>query len=108
MTTNTGSPASMSLGTPRTWRSRTRLLAVITAAATAITLSACNSLGGKNYDIAPIFPLTKDKCAKYNGTAEGSGGLDEHCWVTQADCERAAADWRNAMHNMPDAIQFRC
>jgi hypothetical protein len=78
------------------------------AAATtaALALAACGNQATK-YDISPVFPLSSDKCAKYGGTAEGEG-ITAHCWVTKSECEQAAADWRAAMQNIPDAINFRC
>lgn len=84
-----------------------RTLAVVAATMAAFALTACGSSSDKNYDISPIFPLSSNKCAKYNGDSKGEHGIGG-CWVTQADCERAAADWRIAMKNVPDAIQFRC
>jgi hypothetical protein len=74
---------------------------------TMLAAAGCMSGDGKDYDISPIFPLTADKCAKYNGTTDGEG-IMAHCWVTKQDCERAASDWRTAMQNIPDAIQFTC
>lgn len=68
----------------------------------------CDSVSGKDYDIGPIFPLSKGKCAKYNGIETGDSPY-KSCQVSKEDCERAAADWRKAMsRNVPDAIQFRC
>lgn len=90
----------------RTW------LAVPVVVLTMLGASAC--LGGgsgssKTYDISPIFPLSPDKCAKYDGDAEGSG-IDARCWVTKDECEKAASDWRQAMQSggVTDAIQFSC
>lgn len=77
-----------------------------TIAAVALVLTGCQSQAN-TYDIAPIFPLSADKCAKYDGTAEGTG-LGAHCWVTKAKCEEAVKDWRDAMRNVNDAIQFTC
>jgi hypothetical protein len=69
----------------------------------------CDSVASRDYDIGPIFPASKGKCDKYNGTAEAHGSVFESCMVTKEECERAAADWRKAMsRNVPDAIQFRC
>ena len=79
----------------------------VCAAAVLLLASACSSDSGKNYDIAPVFPLTANKCEKYNGTAKGSG-LTASCMVTKADCERAAADWAAAMKNISDAVRFKC
>jgi hypothetical protein len=83
-----------------------RVGAIATIATIALVLSGCQS-DSNTYDIAPIFPLSADKCAKYDGTPEGTG-LTAHCWVTKAKCEQAAQDWRDAMHNVDDAIQFTC
>ena len=69
--------------------------------------TACGSGGSGTYDIGPIFPLTKNKCAKYNGKESGSG-LSSQCLVGAADCKRAAADWLEATRNLPDAIRFTC
>ncbi|HEX5594076.1 MAG TPA: hypothetical protein VFX35_12110 [Solirubrobacterales bacterium] len=87
---------------------KTRILAFLAAAVLTVGLNACGD-GGKTYDIAPVFPLTADKCAKYNGQEEGSG-LTATCLVTKDDCERAAADWREAMEGsgVNDAIEFTC
>ncbi|MDR0593402.1 MAG: hypothetical protein LBG60_09170 [Bifidobacteriaceae bacterium] len=80
-------------------------------AAAAVSVVMASALVGcgedKKYDIGPIFPLTADKCEKYNGEKEGEG-LTESCWVGKEDCERAAADWAEAMENVPDAIVFTC
>ena len=83
----------------------TALLAL--AATTVFTLSACGSSDKKSYDISPIFPLTADKCAKYDGQVEGTGLL-AHCWVTKSKCEQAVTDWHLAMQSVPDAMEFRC
>jgi hypothetical protein len=71
-------------------------------------LMACGD-GGKSYDIAPIFPLSSEKCAEYGGDQSGSG-LGESCMVTKGECERAAADWQEAMQSggVNDAIEFSC
>ena len=93
----------------RHWR-RTRLMAVSAVFLAVAGLAACGNSGNdKTYDIAPIFPLSADKCAQYDGTAEGSG-LDSHCWVTKDECEKAAADWRVAMQDsyVSDPIEFTC
>ena len=88
---------------------RRRVVALLATAAIAIALTGCSTGGSKTYDIAPIFPLSADKCAKYDGKAEGSG-LTSHCWVTKSKCQQAAADWRQAMRQggVNDAIEFRC
>lgn len=85
-----------------------RLIAIFAAATMVCAVSACTR-DSKTYDISPIFPLSSDKCAKYDGTTEGSG-LTAHCWVTKAECERAASDWKQEMQSggVTDAIQFRC
>ena len=93
--------------TQRGGRFASRVAAGIAACIVVVTLAACNENDSKTYDITPIFPLSSDKCATYNGTVEGTGVL-AHCWVGKADCERAAADWATAMKNVPDAIKFTC
>jgi hypothetical protein len=76
-----------------------------------LTLAAAAGCGGnsKTYDIAPIFPLSSDKCAQYHGNAQGTG-ITAHCYVTKSECERAASDWRSAMQQsgVTDAIEFTC
>lgn len=88
---------------------KTRLIGISVAGAATLALTGCGSGDSKPYDIAPIFPLTSDKCAKYNGDAEGTG-FTSHCWVSKDDCERAVEDWRQAMQEsaVTDAILFRC
>ena len=81
-------------------------LGVLAAALTVGALAACGT-ESKAYDIAPIFPLTSGKCAKYDGKAEGSG-FSSHCWVTKAKCQQAAADWQAATRSVPGAIRFTC
>jgi hypothetical protein len=90
-------------------RTAPRLIAVVAATTLVLAASACGGSDSRNYDIAPIFPLTSNKCAKYDGKAEGSG-FTAHCWVTKAQCEQAAQDWRQAMRQggVTDAIEFRC
>ncbi|HEX5990574.1 MAG TPA: hypothetical protein VFY75_10225 [Solirubrobacterales bacterium] len=85
-----------------------RMFALLVTASAAVALAACGD-GGKTYDISPIFPLSADKCAEYNGEEEGSG-FTATCMVTKDECERAAADWREAMQSsgVNDAIEFRC
>ena len=92
---------------------RTRLqagaLGLVLAGGMALGLTACAHKDSRAYDIGPVFPLSSGKCAKYDGQADGSG-FGAHCWVTKANCERAASDWRNAMtqSGVTDAIEFRC
>jgi hypothetical protein len=85
------------------------VIAVLTAAATMLAASGCGSGDSKTYDISPIFPLSSDKCAKYDGRTEGTG-IAARCWVTKAKCEQAASDWRRAMQSggISDAIEFSC
>lgn len=85
-----------------------QFLAFFAVIGMAGALTACGG-GGKTYDIAPIFPLDPDKCAKYDGEQQGSG-VSESCLVTKDECERAAGDWANAMQSggVSDAIEFRC
>jgi len=66
-------------------------------------LAACSSASSQTYDIGPIFPASPNKCQKYEGKEDG-----RHCWVSLENCERAAADWENAMKNIPNAIRFKC
>lgn len=98
----------MALFGGKTHRITARCIAVL---ATAITLSAASGCAGnsQDYDISPIFPLTANKCEKYDGKVEGSGLL-AHCWVTKEKCEQAVADWRKAMRSggVTDAIEFSC
>lgn len=86
-----------------------RCAAFFAAAITVMALSSCTQGGSKDYDIAPIFPLSSDKCARYDGTAEGSG-FGAHCWVTKEKCEQAAQDWRQSMQQggVTDAVDFTC
>jgi hypothetical protein len=86
-----------------------RIAALFVAAAVTIVVSGCTNTEEKRYDISPIFPLSADKCAKYNGDETGEGP-NATCMVTKSECERAAEDWRQAMHEggVSDAIQFRC
>lgn len=85
-----------------------KIAALFATASTAVALTACGA-DGKTYDISPIFPLSSGKCAKYGGDQQGSG-ITATCMVTQAECEKAAADWRQAMQNggVNDAIEFSC
>lgn len=87
-----------------------RILVLCAAASMAVVLlPACAGTDAKTYDISPIFPLSADKCARYGGDEEGSGH-SATCMVTKAECERAAADWREAMQSsaVNDALLFRC
>jgi uncharacterized lipoprotein YehR (DUF1307 family) len=86
----------------------TKLSAAVAASVMAIALTACGG-GAKGYDIAPIFPLSSDKCARYNGDQEGSG-ITASCMVSKSECQRAAADWRNEMRSsgVNDALNFTC
>jgi hypothetical protein len=88
-------------------RARWRVMPFVAMAAAA-ALSGCGS-DVKSYDISPIFPVSSDKCATYRGTVQGSG-LTAHCWVTKAECERAASDWEQAMQQggVKDAVLFSC
>lgn len=85
-----------------------RVPAFMAVAGTAIVLASCGG-DAKEYDISSIFPLSEDKCAKYGGDEEGEGPAAT-CMVTKGECERAAADWREAMQSsgVNDAILFRC
>lgn len=86
----------------------TRILAFLLAASMGVALTACGG-GGKTYDIGPIFPLDPGKCAKYHGEEEGSG-VTESCMVSKGECQRAAADWEEAMQSgaVTEAIEFSC
>jgi hypothetical protein len=77
------------------------------AASMALAMGGCS--GSKNFDIGPIFPLDSGKCARYGGDQKGSGATAS-CMVTKDECEKAAADWREAMQSsgVNDAIDFRC
>jgi len=87
----------------------TRLFAFFAAASMAAAVSGCEA-SAKTYDIAPIFPLSTGKCARYGGHEEGSG-ITAKCMVTKSDCEKAASDWRKAMETGGvgnEAIEFSC
>ena len=86
----------------------TKAAAFLTAAVMAAGMSGCSE-DEKAYDISPIFPLSADKCEKYNGEESGEG-FGSSCLVTKSDCERAAEDWRVAMREsgVNDAMQFSC
>jgi hypothetical protein len=90
-------------------RTPSRLFAFFAAAVTVVALSACGQSDSKTYDISPIFPLSSDKCARYDGKTEGTG-ITAHCWVTKDKCVQAVTDWRQAMRQsgVTDAIQFSC
>ena len=87
----------------------TRILGFFAAACIAVALTGCGGSNAKAYDIGPVFPLDPNKCAKYGGDQKGSG-LTASCMVTKAECEKAAADWRQAMQSsgVNDAIEFSC
>ncbi len=85
------------------------MLAVIVATA-GLAIAGCGTSGGsKAYDISPIFPLSANKCSKYNGTASGTG-IMAHCYVSKSECEKATADWKQSMQQggVNDAIVFSC
>jgi len=88
----------------------TRIVASFAVASTAVALAGCGG-GGKTYDISSIFPASDPaaKCAKYHGDLHGSG-VTATCMVTKAECEKAAADWRQAMATggVNDAVEFSC
>jgi hypothetical protein len=88
---------------------RMRAIALLVMTATLVALTGCATGAGKDYDIAPIFPLSANKCAKYDGKTTGSG-FASHCWVTKSKCQQAAADWHQAMRQggINDAIEIRC
>lgn len=80
---------------------------LVVAAALLTAAAGCGAGHSAKYDIGPIFPLSKDKCAKYNGKESGAG-FSKQCLVGATDCKRAAADWLQATKNLPDAIRFSC
>lgn len=82
---------------------------LVTTVAMFAPLLSCSSSNGKAYGISPIFPLSEDKCATYGGEEEGDG-FGATCMVTQKECQRAAADWRELMESsgINDAIDFSC
>jgi hypothetical protein len=84
-------------------------VALFAVATTVLALTACGSGDSKTYDISSIFPLSSDKCTRYDGKAEGTG-IGARCYVTKAKCEQAAQDWRQAMQKggVSDAILFTC
>lgn len=85
-----------------------RLTTPIVIASLVIGLAGCGG-NAKTYDIGPIFPLSPDKCAKYDGDESGQGVI-KRCMVTKEMCEKAAADWKAEMASgyVNDAIQFTC
>ncbi len=86
-----------------------RILALSAGVSMAFAVGGCGGSSAKAYDISPIFPLSSDKCASYGGDEDGSG-ITATCMVTKDECEKAAADWRNAMESsgVNDAIEFSC
>lgn len=86
----------------------TRIVASVAVASMAVALTGCGG-AAKSYDISPIFPLSSGKCAKYGGDQQGSG-FGAACMVSKGECEKAAADWRNAMQTggVSDALEFTC
>jgi hypothetical protein len=85
-----------------------RILALVAVVSTAVVLASCGG-DSKEYDISSIFPLSEDKCERYNGDEDGEGPTAT-CLVSKEDCERAAADWRDSMQSsgVNDAILFTC
>ncbi len=85
---------------------RTRLAMAIVG----VTLIApgCSD-NDKSYDISPVFPLSQDKCQKYNGVQSGTFP-NATCMVSKGDCERAASDWNAVMstRGIRDAVRFTC
>lgn len=94
---------------PDGWGPRKMKRAVALGAVVAMTLAVAGCGDAKAYDIGPLFPLTADKCAKYDGDAKGEG-LWASCMVTKAQCERAVADWNQSMRDggVDDALLFTC
>ena len=86
-----------------------RTAGVFATAVLAAALAGCGTSNAKAYDIGPVFPLDPNKCARYGGDEKGSGPTAS-CMVTKAECEKAAADWRQAMQSsgVNDAIEFSC
>jgi hypothetical protein len=86
----------------------TKIVGFVAAAGMAAALAACGG-NAKAYDIAPVFPLSADKCARYGGDQKGSG-ITASCMVTRSECVKAAADWRESMQNsgVNDAVDFSC
>ena len=90
-------------------RRPSRVISFLAVSAAVMALAAGGQSDTTSSDISPIFPLSADKCAKYDGNAEGSG-FSAPCWVTPAKCEQATPDWQQAMREggVSDAIQFSC
>ena len=91
---------------------RTPRVGIVIAALAVVALGGavgCSSDDERSYDIAPIFPLSEDKCATYNGEEVGEG-FTASCMVTKADCERAVNDWNSLMRErgVTDAMEFSC
>ena len=88
----------------------TKTSAFFATAGMAAALTACGGRG-KTYDIGPIFPASSpsEKCARYHGDLKGSGPFAS-CMVTKAECERAAADWNEAMQSsgINNPVVFSC
>lgn len=86
----------------------TKVAALLVTAALLAVLSGCTA-EAKEYDIGPLFPLSPEKCAEYDGDASGEG-FTSSCMVTKAECERAVADREEAMREgfVNDAMQFTC
>lgn len=83
---------------------RRQAIATITAGMLIVfSLTGCDFSGGKNYNIGPIFPMSPNKCQKYNGKEDGRS-----CWVSLEDCKRAATDWSQLVKGQPNAIRFKC
>jgi hypothetical protein len=87
----------------------TGVAAFLGIAMIVVVVAACGGSNAKAYDIGPVFPLDPNKCARYGGDQKGSGPTAS-CMVTKAECEKAAADWRQAMQSsgVNDAIEFSC
>jgi hypothetical protein len=87
----------------------TRFSAFLAAAGVALALAGCGGAEVKTDDISPIFPLSAGKCAKYGGEEQGSG-ITATCMVTKGECEKAAADWKDAMQSggVTEAVEFSC
>lgn len=87
----------------------TKLCARFAAATTAVALTGCGDGAQKTYDFSPIFALCSGKCAACDGDQKGSG-ITATRVVTKSECEKAAADWRNAMQDggVPDTVEFSC
>jgi hypothetical protein len=86
-----------------------KIYSLVAAASMVLALAGCAGSDSAKYDISPIVPLSSDKCARYGGDQKGTG-VTASCMVDKAGCEKAAADWRNAMasRGIADAILFSC